>query len=431
MGRSDKVCTICVNEFETSNNLRRHYFSESHKRERVQVINKDDLFKNNTPLDRDSEDFEIVCEADIPNQETTQEGYITGMLISKKLQTDLLKFLGMYGMDEDIPFSNPNPWHPFPNEHYAELINAPRQLGDGNLQFVFHLLRKRAPSIPSYYQVKQICAKLPGRLESNMFVDSDGRSNHSLSIIDVIRQRMATPDTAARLARYSQTPLDGVIRGMYQSQKWMLNRQYHTRMIKEHEQDLFVKDVVTYKSKKIIGYISAFNHASLCVREISSEKNVRGKKVVSVPVVLFSDDVVGSTTNKLNSFSVWYLLLGCLPKKDNSKLQNILLLNASNSVNASELSEPLVSELKILKKNTNLMQFPRASSDLLILAPSLNLAPRFVVTVALSEPAKSISDILATFTSALSPAVRAFCLTNTYMCLIDKQWDSITSDSPI
>lgn len=61
-----------------------------------------------------------------------------------------------------------------------------------------------------------------------------------------------------------------------------------------------------------------------------------------------------------------------------------------------------------------LMQLPRASSDLLILAPSLKRAPLFDVTVARSEPAKSINDILASRTSAWSPAVLSFCRTNTY-----------------
>jgi hypothetical protein len=39
-----------------------------------------------------------------------------------------------------------------------------------------------------------------------------------------------------------------------------------------------------------------------------------------------------------------------------------------------------------------LIQLARASNDLLILAPSINLIPRFSVTVPLSEPAKSIRD---------------------------------------
>ena len=63
------------------------------------------------------------------------------------------------------------------------------------------------------------------------------------------------------------------------------------------------------------------------------------------------------------------------------------------------------------------MQLPSARSDLLMFAPSLILAPLLVVTVALSEPARSISDILAYVTSVLSPAVRAFWWMNTCVCV--------------
>ena len=59
------------------------------------------------------------------------------------------------------------------------------------------------------------------------------------------------------------------------------------------------------------------------------------------------------------------------------------------------------------------MTLPRASKDLLILAPSLNLEPRFLVTVALSDPARSTRQSLAIRTSVEILAVRSCCLTNT------------------
>ena len=59
------------------------------------------------------------------------------------------------------------------------------------------------------------------------------------------------------------------------------------------------------------------------------------------------------------------------------------------------------------------MTFPRARRDLLILAPSLNLEPLFLVTVALSDPARSIRHSLAILTSADKFAVLSFCLINT------------------
>ena len=59
------------------------------------------------------------------------------------------------------------------------------------------------------------------------------------------------------------------------------------------------------------------------------------------------------------------------------------------------------------------MQFPRASKDLLMLAPSLNRAPLLDVTRARSDPAKSISDIFPIVKFAFNPAVLSFCRTNT------------------
>jgi hypothetical protein len=55
------------------------------------------------------------------------------------------------------------------------------------------------------------------------------------------------------------------------------------------------------------------------------------------------------------------------------------------------------------------MQFPKASSDLLILAPSIILMPLFPVLAALSEPAKSIKESFPILSSASIPASLSLC----------------------
>ena len=60
-----------------------------------------------------------------------------------------------------------------------------------------------------------------------------------------------------------------------------------------------------------------------------------------------------------------------------------------------------------------LITLPSANSERLMLAPSRKRAPRFLVTFARSDPARSTRHILATFTSAEILAVRSLCLTNT------------------
>ena len=59
------------------------------------------------------------------------------------------------------------------------------------------------------------------------------------------------------------------------------------------------------------------------------------------------------------------------------------------------------------------INLPNASKDLLIFAPSRNLAPLLPVTEPFSEPARSIMDNFATLTSDDKPEQRFFCLIRT------------------
>lgn len=55
------------------------------------------------------------------------------------------------------------------------------------------------------------------------------------------------------------------------------------------------------------------------------------------------------------------------------------------------------------------MQLPNASSDLLMLAPSIILIPLLFVFEALSEPARSIRDNFPILSSASMPASLSLC----------------------
>ncbi|XP_070575716.1 uncharacterized protein [Ptychodera flava] len=457
---SSKTCEICVKDFDTSRNLIRHKKTVSHEREkRCLLLENADRQVTNKRLCPDSDNStykEIEYTVSLANFEesamhiqivkdgelTNDDDFITDDLCEDEELTE------QEVCEEDIASTCPeeyeNPWYPFPDEHYAELsclVNAPKPLGDANLQYIFHLLRKRDPSTPSLFKVREVCSKLPGRMEVNTFADTEGKEFTSLSVINIIRQRMAIPSIASKLARYPQRSSSGIIREMYQSKKWILDRRYHTPMVSEHGIDFFVKEFVwaKYECKKIIGYLSSIfteasptdstypeTYAELIICRLHDEKlcfttntvkvatsdlisqydgpmntdlvgwkitkdstivklshdkskslcednilrkNAKGKKVVSVPVVLFSDDVGGSSTHKWNAFSVWCLMLGGLPKKENNDLQNILFLNASNSVSALELSKPLVAELKVLENLGVTMYDASLGEEVMVVSP--------------------------------------------------------------
>lgn len=68
-----------------------------------------------------------------------------------------------------------------------------------------------------------------------------------------------------------------------------------------------------------------------------------------------------------------------------------------------------------------LMQFPRASSDLFIWAPSTIRFPRLCVFAALSDPARSIIKSLPILTSCVVLRTRFCCLTDTWRTAWDRE----------
>ncbi len=65
------------------------------------------------------------------------------------------------------------------------------------------------------------------------------------------------------------------------------------------------------------------------------------------------------------------------------------------------------------------MQFPRASNDQLMFAPSISQIPQLFVFDALSEPARSINESFPDLTSALIP--QSLSLYSTTTC--KTAWD--------
>jgi len=67
------------------------------------------------------------------------------------------------------------------------------------------------------------------------------------------------------------------------------------------------------------------------------------------------------------------------------------------------------------------MQFPKASKDLLMFAPSCNLRPQLFVTEAHSDPARSIRANLLYLISTSTPASLSLCSTVTNRIAWDQE----------
>lgn len=69
------------------------------------------------------------------------------------------------------------------------------------------------------------------------------------------------------------------------------------------------------------------------------------RRIVMVPLILFSDDTSGNKSKKWNKFECWYLLLGGLPKHENAKIENIHFLCCSDKMDALDMAQPIAQEL--------------------------------------------------------------------------------------
>lgn len=69
-----------------------------------------------------------------------------------------------------------------------------------------------------------------------------------------------------------------------------------------------------------------------------------------VPTIVFTDDSSGNRSKKFNKFDNWALLLGGLPKEENSKLENIHFISTSNEVPLLDMATALVEDLQLLEE---------------------------------------------------------------------------------
>ena len=75
------------------------------------------------------------------------------------------------------------------------------------------------------------------------------------------------------------------------------------------------------------------------------------RKVVMLPLILFADDTSGNKSKKWHKFESWYLLLAGLPRRLNSKVENIHFLCTSDSMSALDMANPIANELILLESS--------------------------------------------------------------------------------
>ena len=92
----------------------------------------------------------------------------------------------------------------------------------------------------------------------------------------------------------------------------------------------------------------------------------KGKNVIMVPLILYTDDTSGNKSKQWNKFDLWCLKLAGLSTKENSKLH---FITCSNKCGIIDMSKPMVDDLLSLETNGVVAYDAHLGVDVLVVAP--------------------------------------------------------------
>ena len=95
--------------------------------------------------------------------------------------------------------------------------------------------------------------------------------------------------------------------------------------------------------------------------------------MLTIPVILYSDDTSGNRSKKWNKFDLWVLLLAGLPRIEIARMKNIHLMSASNLVSAKDMGEAIATELLKLEEEGTEVYDASLGQKVLIFAPVICL----------------------------------------------------------
>lgn len=91
------------------------------------------------------------------------------------------------------------------------------------------------------------------------------------------------------------------------------------------------------------------HHARQKLQQLCDDNHLKdrayGRRIINVPIVLFSDDMSGNQSKRWNKHEVWYCYLGGLPFAEAQKEFNIHFLGTSNVCSSMELLPPIMDEI--------------------------------------------------------------------------------------
>ena len=110
------------------------------------------------------------------------------------------------------------------------------------------------------------------------------------------------------------------------------------------------------------------NEFAECKESKRIKKLADGRPVVTLPYIVYTDDLSGNKTKKWNKFDACCILLAGLSRKDNANLYNIHFVCCSNKLSILEMSEPIAVEMTQLEDEGIIVYDALLKKDVLLLA---------------------------------------------------------------
>lgn len=106
-------------------------------------------------------------------------------------------------------------------------------------------------------------------------------------------------------------------------------------------------------------------------KPIPIKAKAAGRKVVMLPLSLFTDDLSGNKSKKWNKFESWYVMLAGLPRHENAKQENIHFVSCTNLMDVLDMTECIAEQLNILESDGIEVYDSYYKENVLVVAPLL------------------------------------------------------------
>eukprot|EP00731_Ephydatia_muelleri_P031164 Em0022g678a len=248
---------------------------------------------------------------------------------------------GSEGRLGDSMFRHTESYYPFPSKLFALLffhLHSPRPMGQTNLSFMWATLKGAGVEVPSLSQ--DSCKEVYCEIDT---------------LVDFNRFAQIVPDTEAYIPEHVNIIFDMIAIPISS-----------VHAICEKPAEVIKWDELAHSFIRL-------SHEDSCnyLKPNHLKTKAAGRKVVMLPLILFTDDLSGNKSKKWHKFESWYLMLAGLPRHENAKPENIHFVSCTDLMDVLDMTECVAQQLQQLELDGLIVYDSFYKETVLVIAPLL------------------------------------------------------------